>query len=113
MECDFAKEWDQQLYSSYQINDNNTTLHTPEVDSAYAKVRAMADDPEKQKAMTVALAKYPMRLHARASLERDPDKAAALRLRDPKGHTRILLRVDADGTPTMQFLDASGKVLHH
>ena len=102
----------QQRYSSYQINDNNTTLHTPEVDSAYAKVRALVDGPEKEKAMAAALAKYPMRLHARASLERDPDKAAALRLRDPEGRTRILLRVAADGTPAMQFLDASGKITH-
>jgi hypothetical protein len=31
-------------------------------------------------------------------------------LRDPDGHTRILLRVAADGTPTMQFLDAARKV---
>jgi hypothetical protein len=53
-----------------------------------------------------------MRLHARASLERDPNKAAALRLRDPEGRTRILLRVAADGTPDMQFLDASGTITH-
>jgi hypothetical protein len=99
--------------SSYQINDNNTTLMTPEAFSAYGTVRAMPEGLEKQKAMTIVMAKYPMKLHARASIERDPDKSAALRLRDPEGHTRILLRVDADGTPTMQFLDASGKVLHH
>jgi hypothetical protein len=54
-----------------------------------------------------------VKLRARASIERDPDKSAALRLRDPEGRTRILLRVAADGTPTMQFLDASGNVLHH
>jgi hypothetical protein len=35
-----------------------------------------------------------------------------LRLRDPEGRTRILLRVGADGTPAMQFLDASGKITH-
>jgi hypothetical protein len=38
-----------------------------------------------------------------------PDKSAALRLRDPEGHTRILLCVSAGGTPTMQFLDAAGR----
>ncbi len=99
--------------SSYQINDNNTTLLTPESFSAYRTVHAMPEGPEKQKAMAAVMAKYPMKLHARASIERDPDKSAVLRLRDPEGHTRILLRVDANGTPTMQFLDASGKVLHH
>jgi hypothetical protein len=77
-----------------------------------SKVRAMADGPERQKAMAATLAKYPMRLHARASLERDPDKAAAPRLRDPEGRTRVLLRVAADGTPDMQFLDPCGKIPH-
>jgi hypothetical protein len=72
----------------------------------------MVDSPEKQKAMAAALAKYPMRLRARASMERDPGKAAALRLRDPEGRTGILLRVGADGTPAKQFLDAFGKITH-
>jgi hypothetical protein len=103
----------QERSSSYQINDNNSTLLTPEVFSAYKTVRAMPEGPEKQKAMATVMGKYPMKLHARASIERDPDKSAVLRLRDPKGRTRILLRVAADGTPSMQFLDASGKVSHH
>jgi hypothetical protein len=99
--------------SSYQINDNNTTLLTPEEFSAYRTVRAMPEGPAKQKAMAAVMAKYPVKLHARASIERDPDKSAVLRLRDPEGRTRILLRVAADGTPSMQFLDAAGKVSHH
>ena len=103
----------QERSSSYQINDNNVTLLTPEEFSAYEKVRAMPDGPEKQKAMAATMAKYPVKLHARASIERDPDKSAVLRLRDPEGRTRILLRVASDGTPSMQFLDASGKVSHH
>jgi hypothetical protein len=103
----------QERSSSYQINDNNTTLLTPEVFSAYKTVRAMPEGAEKQKAMAALMSKYPMKLHARASIERDPDKSAVLRLRDPEGRTRILLRVAADGTPSMQFLDALGKVSHH
>jgi hypothetical protein len=102
----------EERYSSYQINDNNTALLTPDVFAAYAKARAMADGPEKRKAMKAVMAKYPMKLHVRASMERSPDKSAALRLRDPEGRTRILLRVAADGTPTMQFLDASGNITH-
>jgi hypothetical protein len=46
------------------------------------------------------------------SVTRTKQQAAALRLRDPEGRTRILLRVGADGTPAMQFLDASGKITH-
>lgn len=96
--------------TAYQINDNNTTLFTPEVNAALQKVRAMPNGPAKDKARAEFAAKYPLRLHPRASLERDPDKSAVLRLRDPQGQTRILLRVAADGTPSMQFLDSSGKV---
>jgi hypothetical protein len=100
----------QERKSAYQINDNDTALLTPEVTSAYRKVHAMAEGPEKKKAMAAVTAKYHAGLYARASIERDTDKSAALRLRDPEGRTRILLRVAADGTPTMQFMDATGKV---
>lgn len=96
--------------TAYQINDNGTTLLTPDVFAAIQKIRAMPDGPEKQKALAAFSATHSMRLRPRAALERDPDKSAALRLRDPQGQTRILLRVAADGTPSMQFLDASGKV---
>ncbi len=102
----------QERASSYQINDNNTTLMTPEVYSMYQKAMAMPDGPGKQKTIADLKAAYPIRLHPRAAIERDPDKSSALRLRDPEGRTRILLRVAADGTPSMQFLDPSGAVTH-
>ena len=95
--------------SSYQINDNNVTLLTPEVLSAYNKARSMPEGSEREKALAAVMTKYPLKVRPRASIERDPDKSAVLRLRDPEGRTRILLRVAPDGTPTMEFLDASGK----
>jgi hypothetical protein len=36
---------------------------------------------------------------------------AALELRDADGHDRIVMKVAPDGTPSVQFLDASGKVV--
>ncbi len=78
--------------------------------AARQRVRAMPDGPGKQKALADYAAKYHFRLRERAALERLTDKSSDLRLRDPEGNTRILLRVAADGTPTMQFLDAAGKV---
>jgi hypothetical protein len=36
----------------------------------------------------------------------------ALILKDPEGRDRIVLKVGADGTSSLQFLDASGKVLN-
>jgi hypothetical protein len=99
--------------TAYQINDNATdTLFTPDFLTALFSVQSRPDGPEKQKAMTALLAKHPVKLSPRASLERRSDRSSALRLRDPEGRTRILLRVAADGTPTMQFFDAGGKVTH-
>jgi hypothetical protein len=94
----------------YQISDNGPTLLTPDIFAAIEKIRAMPDGPEKQKARAEFRAKYPIRLPERAALQRMPDKSSELRLSDPEGHTRILLRVAPDGAPTMQFLDAAGKV---
>lgn len=97
--------------TGYTINDNaSDTLFTPEVLDAFSAVKSMPEGAGKQKAWTDLLAKYPAKLPQRALLGRLSDKSAVLRLRDPDGHTRILLRVAADGTPTMQFLDAAGKV---
>jgi regulator of RNase E activity RraB len=99
--------------TAYQINDNDgATLMTPDVIAAFAAVHEMPEGTDKQKALAAVAAKYQTNLRGRASIERDADKSAALRLRDPDGHTRILLRVAPDGTPTMQFLDAAGKVTH-
>jgi hypothetical protein len=112
MSLDADQEGDERE-TTYQINDKvGDTLFTPEWMAAHTALRAMPDGPQKQKALAEFRAKYPYALLQRAALSRDPDKSAALRLRDPQGHTRILLRVAADGTPTMQFLDASGKVMH-
>ena len=37
-------------------------------------------------------------------------KSASLQLKDAAGNTRLAMRVDADGNPVIQFLDANGKV---
>jgi hypothetical protein len=98
--------------TGYQINDNGPTLLTPEVTAAFQKLRAMPNGPEKNKARAAFAAKYSIRERTRAGFARLPDKSSEFSLCDPDGHIRIQLRVAADGTPTMQFLDASGKVTH-
>jgi hypothetical protein len=49
---------------------------------------------------------------SRILIGKGAERAATVKLNDPAGHTRILLRVDSLGTPTMQFLDAAGKVTY-
>jgi hypothetical protein len=102
-------------HAGIRIWDNGTGHITPEVIAAASKVKAMPmDTPEHvaaaQKAMEELQAKYPIKETSRAYLGRDRDKGSSLRLFDSEGHARIMLRVAADGTPEMQFLDASGKV---
>jgi hypothetical protein len=98
--------------AAFGINDNDSGLRTPEVLAEQERIRKLPDGAEKQKAFADLAAKYHIQLTPRGGLERKPDKSVALRLRDPDGNTRILLRVTSDGAPSMQFLDASGKVTH-
>jgi hypothetical protein len=49
---------------------------------------------------------------SRLFLGRKADRSAALILKDPEGRDRIVLKVGTDGAPSLQFLDASGKVLN-
>jgi hypothetical protein len=49
--------------------------------------------------------------HARIYLGRDNDRSAALELKDADGRDRITIRVARDGSPTIQLLDAKGKVV--
>ncbi len=52
------------------------------------------------------------RPQSRLFLGRKADRSAALILKDPEGCDRIVLKVGTDGAPSLQFLDASGKVLN-
>jgi hypothetical protein len=67
--------------------------------------------PEKRRAkVRELLAKQPPS-EKRAHLGRNPDQSATLELKDSAGRDRIVIKVAADGTPTLQFLDQSGKVM--
>jgi len=46
----------------------------------------------------------------RIYLGRSRDKSASLQIKDAEARTRLIMRVDADGNPVIQFLDATGKV---
>jgi hypothetical protein len=47
----------------------------------------------------------------RIVLGRATDTSAVLKMRDAKGHDRLIIKVAADGSPTIQFLDEGGKVV--
>lgn len=47
----------------------------------------------------------------RLMMSRDEDGSVSLGLKDKQGHTRILIKVAADGTPAIELLDTSGKIV--
>jgi hypothetical protein len=46
----------------------------------------------------------------RIQLGRSDDRSVALRLKDEQGRDRLVIRVQPDGSPILQFLDEQGKV---
>ena len=54
--------------------------------------------------------------HARGTprlmMSRAGDGSVSLGLKDKQGHTRILIEVAADGTPVIELLDPSGKIVN-
>lgn len=48
--------------------------------------------------------------HKRIYMGRSTDQSAALQLKDGQGRDRIVLKVAADGNPSLQFLDELGNV---
>lgn len=50
-------------------------------------------------------------VHRRIWVGRGEDGASVINLMDPQGRKRIVMKVDADGAPSLVFLDAEGKVV--
>jgi hypothetical protein len=89
--------------------DKPINVFAAEIDS----VSKMADGPAKTAAM--ARLRQPVQNGVvanaqRVYLGRDRAKSSVLRLSDPMGRPRLLLRVDSLGSPRLEFLDDSGRV---
>ena len=77
-------------------------------------IQKMPDGPAKTAAMQKL--RQPIRdgvvqAAPRVFLGRDRSKASALRLFDPMGRPRLVLRVDSLGAPQLEFLNDSGRVV--
>lgn len=75
-------------------------------------IMQMPEGPERQRALEEwAAPRDGVPLAARrVYVGRDESKAAVVDLADPMGNTRIRMRVDSLGTPSLEFLDAEGRV---
>ncbi|MFC4012329.1 hypothetical protein ACFOY2_34200 [Nonomuraea purpurea] len=74
----------------------------------YKKISEMPPGPEQDQAMAEFRKKYPS--PQRVFIGKNPDKSSAVTLADGQGTPRIVMRVDQDGNPQIQFMNAKGKV---
>lgn len=75
-------------------------------------IEKMPDGPEKTQAMQKLRETAGAGVAQRVFVGKTREKAAALTLSDPQGRPRVLLMVDAQGAPKLEFLDEKGAVAH-
>lgn len=91
--------WQQPDISGLTMNE--------QVEAARAKA-----DPAEREAALQALVDQGQLTSRRLFLGKSRDEVSMLALYDIKGNARIRLRVDADGTARLEFLDEEGQVVH-
>lgn len=97
--------------SGISINDTPGYFITPEVVADTSRFKAMPHGPARAEAYKQLQAKYPPSTN-RAYLGREADASVGLTLRDEQGRERLRISVKADGTPAIELLDESGKVVN-
>jgi hypothetical protein len=96
----------------YAVNDDDTPYAiTPESSAEWQRVKAMPPGPERTAASKAVHAKYPGAIINRGYFGRERDKSVSMVLKDQQGKQRLVARVEPDGTPVLEFLDAHGKVI--
>jgi hypothetical protein len=100
---------DGKKFSQISLGDQPDYPLTPAVFDFFEHIKAMQPGPAKQQAWADAAKKYPFGPE-RAILRKSSDNTAELVLNDPSGHPRLKMTVAADGNPSIQFLDAAGKI---
>jgi hypothetical protein len=67
--------------------------------------------PDQRRAKMREALKGQPKSQTRAHLGRNFDESASLELKDEEGRNRVVIKVAANGVPSMQFLDEQGKVI--
>jgi hypothetical protein len=75
-------------------------------------IQQMPDGPEKTLALQKLREVSGAGVAQRVFVGKTRERAAALTLSDPQGRPRLLLMVDAQGAPKLEFLDEKGGVVH-
>jgi hypothetical protein len=104
-----ADEDDGGRSSGIAVNDAPDQLMTKEMFAEANRLDSLAPGVARDEARAAFRRRYPGLLQ-RAYLGRDEDASVGLNLRERKGRLRAALRVKADGTPVLDFMDANGRV---
>jgi hypothetical protein len=102
-----AGEENGQRTSELRIIDEPDHPITQDIETA-ARIAKLPQD--QQAAAWKAYRAATPHAEARIQLGRAEDKSVALRLKDVHGRDRLVIRVQPDGSPVVQFLDENGKV---
>lgn len=94
--------------AGFTLNDASLRPLTPAVVEQAEKIKAMPHGPARAAAWSAFVKEYG--LQQRAALRRDQDGSVGLSLRDKQGRIRMRVALDANGQPSIQFLDAKGTV---
>ncbi|HEX4156311.1 MAG TPA: hypothetical protein VHY48_11915 [Acidobacteriaceae bacterium] len=96
--------------AAFTLNDMPDFALSPAVIDEVEKVKSMPHGLARAAAWAALQKKFHSFGQQRASLARSPDGSVGLTLDDPEGRPRLRLRVASDGTPSLDLLDANGKV---
>ena len=100
-----------QYSAGLRVWDRPDTSLGPVVDQLQA-IEKMPAGPAKEQATQKLRETSGAGVAQRVFVGKTREKAAALTLSDPQGRPRLLLMVDAQGMPKLEFLDEKGAVVH-
>lgn len=113
---------DQILYFQYQDDNGRRRTGLTIADRAEVDILELVQERDRIMSMTDTVARaaalrrwaeprngVPLSAQ-RLYVGRDPSRNAVIDLSDPEGRPRIRIRVDSLGTPSIEFLDAGGRV---
>ncbi|NYF78813.1 hypothetical protein [Granulicella arctica] len=97
--------------SGLSINDTQGYPIPAQMIADAQSFESMPDGPGRAQALKELMAKYPPYVR-RAYFGRSVDHSVGLTLRDEQGRERLRVAVKADGSPAIELLDESGKVVN-
>ena len=98
-----------QRSAGLQVWDRSETQRLSELIVALNAANKLPDDAARTAAIQAARAKAQPG-HQRLFVGKDRTRASTVSLSDASGRSRLVLKVEADGTASIEFLDTNGKV---